>query len=137
MRGSPLLRAIVMVAVLLGLLVPLHSFTRTKSAPVAMPPAAATKLSRVHLQIVSTAVPFTFAVSHLGKVVWQGDSPTSPVGKDVNIPFPKEGIDLAMDVKWPAGGTAAVKLSVTRDDEDPVAKTIWGDGAASDVLTFP
>ena len=125
-----------MIAVLLALLVPLRSFTAMKAAPVVMPAAAATAESRVHLQIVSTAVPFTFSVSHLGKVVWQGGSPTSPVEKDVSLPVPKEGIDLAVDAKWPAGGTAAVKLSVTRGDEDPVAQTLWGDGAASDVLTF-
>ena len=125
-----------MIEVLLALLVPLRSFTAAKNAPVVMPAAAATAETRVHLQIVSTSAPFTFSVSHLGKVVWQGESPTSPVEKDVSLPIPKEGIDLALDAKWPAGGTAAVKLSVTRGDEEPSAQTLWGDGAASDVLTF-
>ena len=46
-----------MIAVLLALLVPLRSFTAMKAAPVVMPAAAATAETRVHLQIVSTAVP--------------------------------------------------------------------------------
>ena len=125
-----------MVAVLLALLVPLRSFTTTKSAPVVMPAAAATAESRVHLRIVSTAAPFTFSVSHLGKIIWQGESLTPAVEKDVALPFPKEGIDLALEAKWSAGGTAAVKLSVARGDEEPVAQTVWGDGTASDVFTF-
>jgi hypothetical protein len=125
-----------MVAVLLALLVPLRRFTTTRAATAVMPVAAPTANERVHLQIVSTATPFTFSVSHLGRIVWQGESPTSPVEKDVSLPFPKEGIDLALDAKWTSGATGAVKLSVTRGEEDPVAQTTWGDGAVSDVFTF-
>lgn len=125
-----------MAAALLALLVPLRSFTTTRAAPVVMPASAATEAESVHLQIVSTATPFTFSVSHLGRIVWQGESSTSPVEKDVSLPFPKEGIDLALDAKWTSGATGAVKLSVTRGDEDPVAQTTWGDGAVSDVFTF-
>ncbi|MDD5198267.1 MAG: hypothetical protein PHC88_00560 [Terrimicrobiaceae bacterium] len=136
MRGSPLLRAALMVAALLALLIPLRSLTAVRLASPAMKPSIASADATVHLEIVSTATPFAFAVSHLGKVIWQGDSPTSPVAIDVRLPFPKEGIDLALEAKWPSGQTAAVKLAVAHDDSETAGQTLWGDGGVNDVLTF-
>ncbi len=136
MLGSPLLRAAVAVAVLLLLLVPLRSFTAPRAERV-MAATPAARVARAHLEIVSTKRPFTFSVSHLGKVVWQGTTPDAAVAKDVRLPIPKEGIDLSLEIGWQDDGTAAAKLILTHDDSDPVERTIWGEGSASDVLTFP
>jgi hypothetical protein len=126
-----------MVASLLALLLPLRSLTTARPAPLASkadPPVANT---RVHLQLTSTAVPFHFEVRHLGDVIWQGEAATATTTADVSMPFPKEGVDLAVKATWTGGQTAAVKLALSANGAGPLERTIWGDGAAEDVLTFP
>jgi hypothetical protein len=126
-----------MVAALLVLLVPLRSLTKAPSAPGnAALPLPAAPVSKVRLQILSTAVPFTFEVSHLGKVIWRGESPVRSAQTEVALPFPKEGVDLRLDVTWPGQETAAVKFEIDGSHPEPVAQTVWGDGSVSEVLTF-
>ncbi len=125
-----------MAAALLALLVPLRSFTTARSAAPVMAdrPEAATET--VRLQLNSTAVPITFSVSYLGKVIWRGEAAASPVEKDVAIIFPTAGVDFSLEATWPSGQTAAIKLSVSRAGDEPIAQTVWGDGAVNEVLTF-
>jgi hypothetical protein len=137
--GSPLLRAFVALGVLLLMLVPMRSFTsaRARQAVPAAPSATPAKGTLARLEIVSTKAPFTYSVSHLGKVVWQGKAVASPAATDLELPIPPEGIDLSLTITWNEPGEAAAKLSVSHDENDPVPRTVWGDGSASDVLTFP
>jgi hypothetical protein len=69
--------------------------------------------------------------------VWQGKAAASPVATDLKLPIPPEGIDLSLTITWNEPGEAAAKLSVSHEDNDPVERTVWGDGSASDVLTYP
>jgi hypothetical protein len=136
--GSPLVRALVALGVLLLLLVPLRSFTTARAKPAVVAPSATPAAETLaHLEIVSTKTPFTYAVSHLGKIVWQGTAAASPVETDVRLSIPPQGIDLSLSVTWNESGEAAAKLVVTHDNNDPVERTVWGDGSASDVLTYP
>lgn len=137
MSGSPLLRAAIVLAVLLSLLVPLRSFTAARE-PVTVPPAAAetARESIVHLEIVSTKAPFAFEVKHLGEVVWKGDSLGESAEGDVKLPIPKEGIDLSVQVDWRVAGMAAARLTVSYGN-DSFERSLWGDGSVEDVLTFP
>lgn len=138
MTGSPLVRALVALGVLLLLLVPLRSFTTARAKPAVVAPSATPAAETLaHLEIVSTKTPFTYAVSHLGKIVWQGTAAASPVETDVRLSIPPQGIDLSLSVTWNESGEAAAKLVVTHDNNDPVERTVWGDGSASDVLTYP
>ena len=100
MRGSPLLRVLLVVIALLAVLWPLRSLTthRTEGAPA--PRQTATAQSNVHLVLTSTPFPFTFEISHLGKTIWKGEATESSVARDVQMTFPSEGIDLLIDVKW-------------------------------------
>jgi hypothetical protein len=136
MRGSPLLRVLLVVIALLGVLWPLRSLTihRAESLPTSPPPVA-TPESNVHLVLTATSFPFTFEVSHLGKTIWKGEAMESSVARDVKIVFPSEGIDLLVDAKWQGDKQAAVKLDVTADDGDMITKTLWGTGGVSGVLT--
>jgi hypothetical protein len=136
MSGSPLVRAAVALAVLLLLLVPLWSFTGVRTA-APMAERAAQAETSAHLEIVSTKWPFTFSVSHLGKIIWSGSSSAASIEKDVSLPIPKEGVDLLLKMNWAGSETAAAKLILTHDDGEPVERTLWGAGTASDVLTFP
>jgi len=135
MRGSPLVQAALVVAGLLLLWFPLHSLTQRHAVmvtPAATPPPA----KHVQMALRSTS-PFRFQVSYLGQVVWEGanDSAEKESTKDLNIDFPKEGIDLAVDVTWATQGLAAAEISVTVDGTE-MHKTLWGEGSASDVVTF-
>jgi len=95
--GSPLLRAVIALALLLLLAWPLRWFTTPRSqsaAPVAS--ATPSPMQKVHLELVSTRAPFTYAVENLGKIVWQGTSRESTTVGDLDIAFPPEGIDLVL-----------------------------------------
>lgn len=124
-----------MVAALLALLVPLHRLTMARpDAVIAARPARAD--ARVHLQITATAVPFRFEVAHLGAVIWRGESQATTAEGEVAMPFPPEGVDLALRASWTGGQTAAVRLAVSVDGEEPRERTVWGEGSAEDILTF-
>jgi hypothetical protein len=135
MRGSPLVQAALVVAGLLLLWFPLHSLTQRH--PVIVAPAA-TPPSTKHVQMaLRSTAPFRFQVSYLGQVVWEGtdDSAEKESTKDLDIDFPNEGIDLAVDVTWATKGLAAAEISLTVDGTE-LHKTVWGQGSASDVVTF-
>jgi hypothetical protein len=135
MRGSPLVQAALVVAGLLLLWFPLHSLTQRH--PVMVTPAATPPPTKhVQMALRSTS-PFRFQVSYLGQVVWEGtdDSAEKETTKDLDIDFPNEGIDLVVDVTWATKGLAAAEISLTVDGTE-MHKTVWGQGSASDVVTF-
>ena len=137
MRGSPLLRVLLVVIALLVILWPLRSLTTHRpESPSTSSPAVAAPESNVHLVLTSTSFPFTFEVSHLGKTIWKGEAMESSVARDVKMAFPPEGIDLLVDAKWQGAQQTAVKLDVTPDSSDTITKTLWGTGGVSGVLTF-
>jgi hypothetical protein len=137
MRGSPLLRVLVVVIALLAVLWPLRSLTSHRAErPSAPAQSVAVPESNVHLVLTSTSFPFTFSVSHLGQTIWKGEASESSVARDVKMAFPPEGIDLLVDVKWQDDKEGAVKLDVAVDNGETMTKTLWGAGSVSDVLTF-
>src|SRR6266404_5950688 len=101
MKGSPLLRVLLVVIALLAVLWPLRSLTthRTQEPPEISQKAAATQ-SSVRLVLTSTTFPFTFEISHLGKTIWKGEATESSVAREVKMIFPPEGIDLLLDARW-------------------------------------
>ena len=119
-------------------LLPLRMLTTHRNPPAnpVSEKAETPSESSVRLVLTSTTFPFTFTVSHLGKVIWQGDSSGESIEKEVGLNFPPEGIDLSLEVKWRGEKTTAVKLAVTPKEGEPITRTIWGTRSASDVLTF-
>src|SRR4051794_34568218 len=118
MRGSPLLRAFLVVAALLLLLIPLLRLTKASTATAAtVAPSkeeATKKAIAVHIELTSTRVPLQFEVLHLGKVVWSGVATQNQVQKELEIEFPKEGVDFELKGNWKEGDALnAVKLTVT------------------------
>ena len=136
MRGSPLLRVLLVVIALIAVLWPLRSLTTHRAESPSSPQTAIASESNVHLVLTSTLSPFSFDVSHLGKTIWKGESTEGSIARDVKLAFPPEGIDLLLDVKWQGAKQAAVKLDVTVDNGDTMTKTLWGTGRADGVLTF-
>jgi hypothetical protein len=137
MRGSPLLRVLLVVITLLAVLWPLRNLTTHRAeGPSATTQTAATSESNVRLVLTSTLFPFTFEVSHLGKTIWKGEATESSIARDVKLAFPAEGIDLLVEVRWQSDKQGAVKLDVAVDNSDAVSKTLWGTSSVNGVLTF-
>jgi hypothetical protein len=136
MRGSPLLRALLVVIALLAVLWPLRSLTTHRAEQPHAPPQTATAQSNVHLVLTSTTFPFAFAISYLGEPIWKGEAVESSIARDVHMTFPPEGIDLLIDAKWQGQRQTAVKVDVTPEGGDTITKTLWGTTQVSDVLTF-
>jgi hypothetical protein len=137
MRGSPLARAIMTVIALLALLLPLRRLTSHQSSTVLPPPAqVSTARQKLHLELTSTTVPFKFQVIHGGKPIWSGESTATTVATETELRFPPEGIDLVLEVSWSEDQETAVRLALTPEGSDTIAKTVWGTMNASEVLTF-
>jgi hypothetical protein len=84
-----------------------------------------------------TTPPARFSVLSLGKEVWTDSAPAAEAEHDLSLVFPKEGVDLQFDLAWPDGTRAAARVRLTAPDGTTYEKFIWGEGAASEVLTFP
>ena len=136
MKGSPLLRALLVVIALLVLLWPLRNLTSHHAkGPPSLPQTPATE-SNAHLGLTSTTFPFTFEISHLGKTIWKGEATENSVARDVQLIFPREGIDLLIDAKWEGQRQTAVKIDLTPEGGDTITKTLWSTTEVNDVLTF-
>jgi hypothetical protein len=135
MRGSPLAQAVLVVAALLLLLIPLHRLTQREQRP-APQPAVTRPTKQVHLALRTTAVPCRFQITFLGKTLWAEDASTPEIAKDFDIDFPKEGIDLVVDATWESKALAAMEITLSLPDGTAIHKTLWGQGTANDVLTF-
>jgi hypothetical protein len=137
MRGAPLLRLLLVSAALLAALVPLRRLTTHPSpgpAPEVSGTTGASALVQIALQ--STKKPFHFEIDHLGKPVWAGDAEGNEVETEIELPFPKEGVDLLVNASWADSGPAALKVEVTPEAGGVTTKVLWGNGSASDVFTI-
>jgi hypothetical protein len=139
MQGSPLFRTALVVAVLLLLLFPLMHLTKAPTATQAatsLPPEV-NKTRKIHLQLASTRLPLHFELIHLGRTIWSGEATENEIQKEIEIKFPKEGIDLELKGRWNGGNAlGAVKLTVTPDSAEPIEKTVWAKEDFDEVLTF-
>jgi hypothetical protein len=136
MRGSPLVRAILIIAILLLALIPLWRLTHKPESAPFVEAAPAAKAS-VRVELTFAHAPSDFQILHLGKIIWEGTSPGETAQKNLAMEFPKEGIDLEVKATWPAATPlTAVRVSVTRGNDAAIEKTAWGKGALDEVLTF-
>jgi hypothetical protein len=91
---------------------------------------------KIHLELTSTTIPFKFQINYGGNPIWSGESTTTIVATDTELRFPPEGIDLVLEVSWSEDRDTAVRLALTPEGSDTIAKTVWGTMNASEVLTF-
>ncbi|MBA3960575.1 MAG: hypothetical protein H0X40_01555 [Chthoniobacterales bacterium] len=136
MRGSPLFRTAVILLALLLLILPLRSLTSARSKAALAPLLPVAPVAAVQLTLTSTSVPFRFQVSHLGKTIWGGESSASSRSKSLTIPFPAEGIDLVVQASWPEKKDTAIRVDLTRGENPPTTRTLWGTEQVNDVVTF-
>ena len=139
MRGSPLVRAILVVIALLALLMPLRTLTSRRSetaTPLQQATQGSTAKKRFRLELTSTTVPFKYQITSDGETIWSGQSNSTVVATDAELKFPPEGIDLVVDASWTEKKQTAVRLALIPQDSAMMAKTIWGTTNVSEVLTF-
>jgi hypothetical protein len=139
MRGSPLVRAILVVIALLALLIPLRTLTSRRSetaAPLQQPAQGSTAKKKFRLELTSTTIPFKYQVASGGQAIWSGESNSPTVATDAELNFPPEGIDLVIDVSWTEKKQTAVRLALIPQNSAMMTQTIWGTTGVSEVLTF-
>lgn len=139
MRGSPLIRALLVLAALAVLLVPLRKLTSEQS-PLPVQPRKISEPSvpnkRLHLELTCTTSPFKYQVAYSGRTIWNGYEKAMTARTDLDLAFPAEGIDLVMDVSWDESKPTAVRLSVKPTDEEETSQTAWGTTNVSEVITI-
>ena len=139
MRGSPLVRAILVVIALLVLLLPLRTLTSRRSeitTPFQQVARDAAVKKKFHLQLTSTTVPFKYHITSSGEAIWSGESNSATVATDSELKFPPEGIDLVVDASWTENKQTAVRLLLIPQDSAAMTRTMWGTASVSEVLTF-
>lgn len=142
MRGSPLLRALILFLALAAFAVPLWFLTRP-AGPTNPLPTDATTAPVEPLEIQAAflpGAPVEFEVRHLGRLVWRGAGAEQGASGPLALPFPEEGIELQVRVRWSSGvPNGAVRLQVLRRGAPALERVAWSgaDGSIDAVLNFP
>ena len=139
MRGNPLLRALVAFLCIAAAGLPLWRLTHS---PVVSAQAAEVVEDaaprEVAIALSFTSPPASLRVRHLGREIWAEAAPGLEVGKTVKIPYPKDGVDLQFEAKFPdAAPLAALRVRLTDAAGEVHERSAWGRGEIDEVLTFP
>lgn len=138
MRGSPILRAVLVFIALLALAPLLWKMTRPALADNAPKPPPQVKRTTVEARLNFSTAATSVAIQHLGREVWSNASPAMAETFTAEIPWPKEGVELHVLIAWPEGTrNAAMRVRLTAPDGAEYDRTVWGDVSADDVLKFP
>ena len=137
MRGSPLLRTLGVLLVLMLTALPVWKLTHKTEAQSVIAPVPTAAKTEVKVELTFAHVPSEFQLLHLGKVIWKAGSPGESVSKVFEMEFPREGIELEIKAAWPTGTpVSAVRVTVTPGNGAPLEKSAWGAGSVDEVLTF-
>ena len=138
MRGSPILRAVLVFIALLALAPLLWRLTRADARTVQQPATQQpSKNPRTEVRLTFSTPAKRVTIQHLGKEVWSKATPAVEENFTCEIPWPKEGVELHVLVEWPEGTrAAAMRMRLTAPDGTEHDRSAWGDGAADDVLVF-
>lgn len=137
MRGSPLFRALAAFGFILLLGLPLARMTRAPTVVAAVAPISES-VREIGLALTFTVLPTSVRVRHLGKEIWTVQPAAMESEKTVSLVFPKEGVDLELEAKFPDGAPlAAMRVRLTDPEGGEHEKTCWGRGEIDEVLSFP
>jgi hypothetical protein len=136
MRGSPVLRALIALGVLLALGWPLHRLLNAKEETTDPQVVKLEEKRGVQLQVSFTEPPDAMRVLSLGEVVWEVERPEVEVEKGLSLAFPREGVDLQFEIDWPADSSNAARAVLTDPEGREHTGFVWGSGKTTEVLTF-
>ena len=139
MRGSPLARALIVLALFLCLAPALWRLTNAEDAPSAVAPKAVQgQEQEIPMELAFTAAPTRAQISHLGKVVWEKAAPETTEAFTLQLAWPKEGGELQFALDWPEDAPlSAMRVRLTDPERGEIERTLWGRGSKSGVLGFP
>ena len=138
MRGSPLLRALLIFLAILALGWPLRRLTSASDAPREQPKAVVAEAKEIGLRLSFTLVPKSVKVLHLGQEVWSESVPVAEMQRALKLAYPDAGIDLQFQIEWPAEAPlAAMRATLTDPDGKAHEHSVWGQGSVEEVVTFP
>jgi hypothetical protein len=138
MRGSPILRAVLVFLALLALAPLLWNLTRPLLAQSEPKPQPEIKSATVEVRLNFSTAAKRVVIQHLGRDVWSKDGPELSEEFSAEIPWPKEGVELRTLVTWPDGThNAAMRVRLTAPDGTEYDRSAWGSAKADDVLRFP
>lgn len=132
MRGSPILRLVLMAIALALAGIPVWVLTRATPDEPAQPPAAAESPSRwVDVEMTASA-PGTLSLSALGQVLLA--SPEGATSAQGRAWISREA-DLVASAVWPAGDAPhALRVVIREDGKVTRDATFWGAGSVEDVV---
>lgn len=136
MRGSPIFRALVALAILLALGWPLHRLLDASETERGGPVEKVEQKRPVHLQVSFTAAPAALRVLSLGETVWTEANPGLEVERDLTVAYPKEGIELQVEIDWLEEARNAAKVVLTDPEGAQHPGFVWGSGKTTEVITF-
>ena len=137
MRGSPILRAVLVFVALLALAPALWRLTRADARTVQPATQQAPKNAKAEVRLTFSTPAMRVVIQHLGREVWHQLMPAAQETFTCEIPWPKEGVELHVIVEWPEGTrAAAMRVRLTAPDGAEHDRSVWGDTSADDVLTF-
>ncbi len=125
MRGSPLVRALIVLAALLALAPVLWKMTKAPDAAALAPGAPAVETKRAQLTLTFSAPAKRAAILHLGREVWVKDSPETEEETELPLPWPDEGVDLIFNVEWPEGVRGAMRVQLIAPSKMEYDQTVW------------
>jgi hypothetical protein len=135
-RGSPLFRALLAFIGIALVGFPLWNLTH-RTAAVMAAPVSVVKAQPVQIEFTLTQPAEKISVRHLGKVVWSGKIEGNTADAEFTIPWPREGVDLRVQINWPENAPlAAARLRVIDPEGGEQERSIWSAGPADEVLTF-
>ena len=140
MRGSPIVRLLILLIAMGLLLIPLWRLTgsrlRETEPSHAVRDASTRESEVVSLEFTTAGGPAYLEVTHLGDIVWQGKVEKTKTCT-LTIHFPREGIELGVLGEFDGGNhPGALRITVTPADGIPMEKTIWSDGPIDEILVF-
>ena len=69
--------------------------------------------------------------------MWAKNRPGLRETVDLSIPFPQEGIELAVTVQWPGTELSALRLQLATPDGTELDRSAWGNETMEAVISFP
>ncbi len=139
MRGFPLINGALILLALGLALAPLWQLTnaQTETPTTTSEVTEHTKVP-TEVSVRYAHAPTKLTISHLGQDLWSATTANGiNEGIELELPLPKEGIDLHVTATWPAG-TPSTALEITLEPEalPEQSHVLWGDGSVDDILTF-
>jgi hypothetical protein len=140
MKGSPLIRALVLAGVMLALGWPLHVLTEKSEAVQEHAPAQTAEspsVAKIPVVLTFSRAARQVQLLHLGAVVWSKELPSLSEALELALPFPPEGLELGVKVEWGEPAAAALRIQMTTPEGTELERSVWGNASAEAIVPFP